>query len=142
MASREYRAKVAFVVSAMFVLVILFLLQGVLAAFGGILVWSVLATIVAMLATSIGLNAEAPWARAITTPMLQIMVVSGAIFALLALFQQRIEIPIGAILGIWALNAPLATPLGSTDVAGAKGTAVLTAMLVGSFMPAILGLFA
>ena len=138
MPSRESRATTTFVVSAVFALVILFIASAALGEFP-LLLWTVLLMIGSLLATAVGLNGGAGWARAITTTMLQILLVTGVISSLLAIIQSRIEIPIGAILAIWALNSPFATPLGEEDVAGGNGTAALAAMLIGSIAPYFFG---
>lgn len=154
MPSREYRATATFLICGVFALMVLFLVQGALPGNPPIrgvvaLVGGVLMTI-AVLATAIGLGRQATWARAITTPMLLALVLSGAIEVVAGLTQHRLQFPLGLILGIWALNAPFRTPL-TTDAdtnpsgadarsgTGIRGGVALGALVLGLFGPYLAG---
>lgn len=108
--TREYRAATAFVIAATFMLVVLVLVLGVNPQ-GQPVRWAValvgpIVLMIALFATAFGLAQRATWAVAAMTPLLYLLVVSGAISFVLALTRSTYEIPIGLILAIWALRAP------------------------------------
>jgi hypothetical protein len=108
--TREYRAAVTLVIAATFVLVVLLLVIGVNPE-GQPVRWAVslvgpIVLMVTLFATAFGLAQRAEWAAAAMTPLLYLLVVSGAISFVLALTRSTFEIPIGLILAIWALRAP------------------------------------
>jgi hypothetical protein len=142
MASREFRATATFLISGGFVLIAVPLYSGVLGrtppVAGVLFVSGLVLAAGAMVVTAVGLRNQARWARAITTPMLELTVLFGALALFNGLTHQRVDIPFGLVLGIWALRAPFRTPLvhGSAgDAAGPIGSVVLAILLAGNVLP-------
>jgi hypothetical protein len=122
--TREYRASAAFLIAAAFMLVILLLVVGSVST-GPPARWVVplVGPVVLMLilfATAVGLAQRATWATVAMTPLLYLLVVSGAISFVLGLLRSTLEVPLGLILAVWALRAPPSTaslPLGRVATA-------------------------
>lgn len=146
--SREYRARIAFTIGGLFGLVVSLLLFGnvlsILSSIPGLLLFvSAFLSVFAMLAEAYGLGARRDWAVAVATPMLVILVIEGVIETLAALTHSTLHIPIGAILGVWALLAPLRTPIdpavGSRPW-GTTGTLVLGALVFTALFPTLVAM--
>lgn len=110
--SREYRASVAFLISGLYTLLVVALLSSSLTQSGAPLqgaltLWGAFAQSMAMLAIAIGVASSRRWATAVTTPLLGLLVVTGVIEVFFALTRSTLEIPVGALLAIWAFRAPL-----------------------------------
>jgi hypothetical protein len=108
--SREYRAAVALSLTAIFTLAILALYGNVMSVFPPVTRAVTLAgpgtgAFVGLL-MAFGLARGATWARSAMTPVLWLVVVSGSVSFVLALMRGSIDIPLGALLAIWALRAP------------------------------------
>jgi hypothetical protein len=142
--SREYRAVVAFTLSALLALTILVLLRGFLGTppiRNLVLLIGPSLSIGASFALAFGLANNRPWASAIVTPMLQLLLLAGLLSFLLTVTHGGIEIPFTAVLAIWALRAPMRAASGSTDSVsgrrhrGAAGLLTTAAMAVSVVWP-------
>jgi hypothetical protein len=141
--SREFRARtVLFIMGAISVLAIA-LYQGMISSVPAIGAVSLAGPVVAAaveLVVAFGLALRLLWASAAMTPVLWILGVSGALTFVLSLATGRLDIPIGAILAIWALRAP---PSSTPDAAPGQPTRtvlapiVVAALLVASAWPLI-----
>ena len=129
--SREYRAMVTFTVAGAFLVVALFLFAGVL-SFAPVALASVALGTVALLMTAYGLSGRQPWAIAVMSPILWLLVILGAIEFVGAFTHNAINIPIGGILALWALRAPTH---GTAGPLGATGTFVIVAIVLSSVLP-------
>lgn len=135
--TREYRASAAFLLGAAFMLVILLLVIGS-ASGGSPAGWVVplVGPIVLMLilfVTAVGLAQQATWAAVVMTPLLYLLVVSGAISFVLAFTRSTFEIPLGLILAIWALRAPPST----TGLRMGRGATAVIAMALAAALWAL-----
>ncbi|MEO5704210.1 MAG: hypothetical protein ABIR64_04355 [Candidatus Limnocylindrales bacterium] len=143
--SREYRAAVAFMIGGGAILVVALLLSGSFLQTtppirGLIALVGVILGVLAMLGTAYGLSSGRRWAVAVATPMLVLLVLAGAIETIFALTRSTIHIPIGALLAIWALRAPLRTPVdgsGAGRAWGAVGALAFGAMLISTAWPVV-----
>jgi hypothetical protein len=74
---------------------------------GIVVLAGVLLGMVAMAAAAFGLATGRRWAVAATTPMLLLLVFAGTFELVWALTHGSITVPIGGVLALWALRAPL-----------------------------------
>jgi hypothetical protein len=135
--SREYRASITFTIGGAFALLALFLFGGAFsltpAVLGVLILASVLLGMVAQFATAYGLAGGRAWAIAVMTPLLWLLVIEGAIQFIQSLLQGSLNIPIGALLAMWALRAPIRhLPVRAW---GGRGTAVFLASIVSAVLP-------
>jgi hypothetical protein len=143
--SREYRATVAFTIGGLFALIVALLLFGnvlqvVPPIRGALVLGGALLGTVAMLAAAYGLASGRGWAIVVATPMLLLLVLAGVIEVVEALTHNTIDIPLGALLAVWALLAPVRTPVDPTQGSrtwGVAGTLVLAAMVVSTAWPIV-----
>lgn len=142
--SREYRASVTFMIGGAVILMVALLVSGsVLQAVppirGVVALAGVLLGIVVMFGTAYGLSQGRGWAAAVATPMLVLLVVAGAIETVVALTRSTINIPIGALLAVWALRAPMRTvgASGGSPAWGAAGLLAFGGMLVSAAWPIV-----
>lgn len=143
--SREYRASVTFMIGGAAILVVLLLVSGsVLQAAppirGVVALAGVLLGIVVMFGTAYGLSQGREWAAAVATPMLVLLVVAGVVETIVALTRSTINIPIGALLALWALRAPMRTrndASGGSPAWGAAGVLAFGGMLVSAAWPIV-----
>ena len=115
--SREYRATAAFLLTGVFLLLAVLLYGRTISSVPTIGVMTLAGPVIGAvveLALAFGLAWRRHWAYAAMTPALWILVLSGVLTFLLSLAGGRLDIPIGAILAIWALRAP---PRGTPDPA-------------------------
>ena len=129
--SREDRATVAFLATGLFLLLVVLLYRGTISSIPVVgamtLVGPVIAATVELL-LAVGLAAGARWARAAMTPVLWIVGLSGVITFLVSLTRGGIDIPIGALVAIWALQAPPRRGLG--EAPGQRAGSVAATILV------------
>ena len=107
--SREYRATVAFLASALFVLLLVLLYGGTVSGvpvIGAVTLAGPVLGAVVELVIAFGLAFGLRWARAAMTPALWILAISGVLSFLVSLTAGRLDLPIGPILAIWALRSP------------------------------------
>jgi hypothetical protein len=130
--TREYRAMVTFGVAATFILVILVVFSGYMGRLPPVasLFLGALFALAVDAIEAYGLYQRRPWARFAMTPMLWIVLVFGLLSSLVALGRSTIEIPIGSILAIWALNARPAKALGRVPASSTEGTLLLIVAFV------------
>jgi hypothetical protein len=130
--TREYRAMVTFVVAAAFIVVVLAVFSGYLSGLppvASLFLGAVFALAVDAI-EAYGLYLRRPWARFAMTPMLWIVLVFGLLSSVVALGRSTIEVPIGSILAIWALNARPAKALGRVPASSTEGTLLLIVAFV------------
>ena len=133
--SREYRATTAFLLTGTFTLLVILLYAATISSVPAIramtLAGPVIGSVVEIV-IAVGLAWRLRWARAAMTPALSILAFSGVVTFLLSLAGGGIDIPLGAILAIWALRAP---PRGAPDPApGQPEGRVLAPILVAVFV--------
>lgn len=135
---------VAFSIGGLFILAVLLLVGGQLSTsppIGGVVAFAgAVLGLTAMLAAALGLAYGRPWAAAVATPMLVLLVIGGAIEFVVAFTRNSINIPIGALLALWALRAPLRTPPDAetgTRPWRFAGAAVVVAMLLSTGWPLV-----
>jgi len=130
--TREYRAMVTFVVAAAFILVVLAVFSGYMSRLPPVasLFLGALFALAVDAIEAYGLYLRRPWARFAMTPMLWIVLVFGLLSSLVALGRSTIEIPIGSILAIWALNARPAKELVRIPRSSTEGTLLLIVAFV------------
>ena len=132
---REYRATAAFLVTGLFVLLVV-LLYGRTASgvpvIGALSLAGPVVSAVALLLIAVGLALGSTWAQAAMKPALWIVVIGGAISFLVGLTAGSIGIPIGIVLGIWALRArPQVSP---NQIAGPSRGGVVAPILVAALL--------
>jgi hypothetical protein len=94
----------------------------------------------AMLGTAFGLARGRGWAVAVMTPLLQLLVLAGAVEVIWSLAHGAIHIPFGALLAIWALQAPIgARGSDGPRTSGWRlaGSAAFGAMLLSAAWPVV-----
>jgi hypothetical protein len=137
--SREYRATVTFTLGGAVTLLALFLVGGQLsttpAVLGAITLGSVLLGMLALFAAAFGLSGGRAWAISVMTAMLWLLVIEGVIEFVLALIHSALNIPIGALLALWALRAPIR----ALAVApwGGRAITVFAALVLSPVLPLI-----
>jgi len=139
-ATREYRALVTFAVAAVFVTLVVVVVDGNMerSATPMSVLWAGLLGIANNVVAAWGLAAGRPWARYAMTPILWIYVGAGVLTVLVALSRGSVNIPIGAILAAWALYAKPSEALGPippSSAAGAVLVAVTFVLSLGQFVP-------
>lgn len=133
--SRQYRATTALLVTGVFTLFAILLYRGTISSVPAIAAASLAGPLIAAvveLVVAFGLAWRLPWANPAMTPVLWILGLSGALTFLASLAGGRLDIPIGAILAIWALRAPPSSvphPPG-----GQSARTVLAPVLVGGLV--------
>ena len=141
--SREYRATAALLVTGVFTLVAVLLYRDTISSvpvirdvtLGGYVIGAVVELVIAF-----GLAWRLQWGHAAMTPALWILGLSGVLTFLASVAGGRLDIPIGAILAIWALRAPpRATPDPATDQrwGGLLAAILVTALVVVAAWPMI-----
>lgn len=143
--SREYRASVTFMIGGAAILVVLLLLSGSLLQAappirGVFALVGVLLGIVVMFGTAYGLSNGRGWAVAVATPILLLVVVAGVVETIVALTHSTINIPIGALLALWALRAPIRTQAdssGGSPAWGLAGALAFGGMLLSAGWPVV-----
>jgi hypothetical protein len=133
--SREYRATTAFLVTGTFTLLVILLYARTISSVPAIramtLAGPVIGSVVEIVIAG-GLASRLRWANAAMTPVLWILFLGGVLTFLISLGRGSLDVPIGAILAIWALRAPLrAAP---DPAAGQPLSGVLAAILVAALV--------
>jgi hypothetical protein len=133
--SREYRATTVLVLAGVFTLFVVLAYRGTISSVPAIgfvtLVGPVVGAIVELV-IAFGLAWHVRWAHVAMTPALWILALSGVLSFLASLGGGRLDIPIGAVLMLWALRAPAS---GTPDPApGQSARPVLAPILVGSLL--------
>lgn len=135
--TREYRTVVAFVVSAVFIVV-------GLVSFGGSnglgtrsSLFGPLLALVAYVVEANGLSRRRPWARYAMTPMLAITVVVASLAVLIAFGNGTWLIPIAGILALWAFTARPSESLGAIPSSSAEGALLVVGTALASIAPLI-----
>lgn len=126
--SREYRASVTFTIASGAILIGLLLVSGAVLQTappirGVLAIAGVLLGLVVMFGTVYGLAHGRGWAVGVATPMLLLLLVAGVIETVVALTRSSINIPIGSLLALWALRAPIRTRAGQSGGSPAWGPA-------------------
>jgi hypothetical protein len=133
--TREYRAKWAFAIAAIFVFVALFLAGG---GFGfgasplGLLLGPILGAVIHAVAAA-GLESRASGARYAMSPLLWILVVTGLISVAVALLRSTLLFPVGAILAWWSLRVPPDPNLGPVPLGSGVGTLLIAGSIISAF---------
>jgi len=143
--SREYRASVAFTIGGAAILFVVLLVSGSILnpsppIRGVVLLAGVILGVAALLGTAYGLSRGSGWAVAAATPMLWVLVVAGITETVVAATHSTINIPIGALLAVWALRAPVrsGSEAGrSSPALGVAGALALGAMLLSAGWPLV-----
>ena len=133
--SREYRATAALLVTGVFTLLLILLYARTISSVPAIgvitLAGPVIGSVVEIVIAG-GLAWRLRWAHAAMTPVLWVLFLGGVLTFLVSLVRGSLDIPIGAILAIWALRAP---PRGTPDpAAGQPLGGVLAAILVAALV--------
>ena len=113
--SREYRTTAAFLVTGVFTLVLVLLYRNTISSVPTIGVMTLAGPLIGAvveLVIAFGLGWRLRWAAAAMSPALWIVALGGVLTFLVSLTAGSLDIPIGAILAIWALRAP---PRGTPD---------------------------
>ena len=137
---RDLRAARVFVVVALYLAVVTLLvfafatprppIVGPVALIGPAL------SVITLLIAAAGLAWGRAWAYRAMTPLLVLLVVAGLISVALALLRLSLEIPLGAVLALWALRAPI--PAGASPVSGqARGPVLVAALAVAALAVAV-----
>jgi hypothetical protein len=135
--SREYRATAAFLVTGVFTLVVVLLYRNTISSVPTIGVVTLAGPVIGAvveLVIAFGLAWRVHWASAAMSPALWIVALGGLLTFLVSLAAGSLDIPIGAILAIWALRAP---PRGMPELAPAPGKSaerVLAPILVAALV--------
>jgi hypothetical protein len=133
--SREYRATAALLVTGIFTLLVILLYARTISSVPAIGVITLAGYVIGALVELViafGLAWRLQWASAAMTPALWILGLSGVLTFVVSLAGGGVDIPIGAILAIWALRAP---PRGTPDpAAGQSLGGALTAILVAALV--------
>jgi hypothetical protein len=135
--SREARAAIAFTAGGLFSLVIWLIVaaSGMVPATYGPLFLLGLATPAASLLAGYGIGRRIGWALGAMTPLLVLLIVTGAIETIAALGASRINIPLGLILGVWALDGTPERPAYPADV---RSASLVVVFLVAFALPVVL----
>jgi hypothetical protein len=107
--SREYRATAALLVTGVFTLVVVLIYRNTISsvpAIGLVTLAGPVIGAVVELVIALGLGWRLAWAAAAMSPALWVVALGGVLTFLVSLTAGTLEIPIGAILVIWALRAP------------------------------------
>lgn len=107
--SRESRATTALLFTGLFTLLIVPLYWRTISPVPAVALITLAGPVIGAsveLVAAVGLAWRSAWASTAMTPVLQILALSGVVTFLASLVGGGINIPIGAILAIWALRAP------------------------------------
>jgi hypothetical protein len=136
--SRQSRATTALFITGAFTIFAILLYSGTISsvpAIGAVTLAGPVIGAVVELVVAFGLASRLQWANAAMTPVLWILGLSGVLTFLVSLGTGRLDIPIGAILVIWALRAP---PSSTPDPAPGRSTrTALAPILVGALLFAV-----
>ena len=114
--SRQSRAATALFIAGAFTVFAILVYRGTISsvpAIGTITVAGPVIAAVVELVVAFGLASRRRWANVAMTPVLWILALSGVLTFLASLLGGRLDIPIGAILMIWALRAPVSSTVES-----------------------------
>lgn len=135
--SRHSRATTALLIIGAFTVFAILVSRGTISsvpAIGAITLAGPVIGAVVELVVAFGLVSGRRWANAAMTPVLWILALSGVLTFLASLLGGRLDIPIGAILAIWALRAPVSS---TSDPAPGQSTwSGLAPILVGALLVA------
>ena len=135
--SREYRATLAFLVGGLFTLLAVLLYVRTISSVPAIGVTTIAGPVIGSvveLVIAFGLAWRLRWASAAMTPALWILALGGLLTFLVSLAGGGIDIPIGAILAIWALRAPPRATPAPAPAPGQSAGGVLVPILVAALV--------
>lgn len=140
--SAEYRATATLLVGGLFSLLALLFVGDIRSATlpirAVLLVGGAVLGAVAMLATAYGIADRRRWAVAVMVPMLLILIAAGVVEVVWGLTRSTLTLPFAAILGIWALQAPIRSKFEPGPGAGPWGIAgvlAVGALVIGASAP-------
>jgi hypothetical protein len=141
--SREYRATAALLVTGIFMLLVILLYARTISSVPAIGVITLAGYVIGAfveLVIAFGLAWRLQWASAAMTPALWILGISGVLTFILSIAGGGVDIPIGAILAIWALRAPsrgTPDPAAGQPLGGALSAILVVALVVVAAWPLI-----
>jgi hypothetical protein len=143
--SRQYRASAVFLTGGLLTIVIALVLSQSLLQIappirGAVALLGTLPGAIAMVVAAFGIAWGRPWAIAIATPMLVVILVAAVVDFAIAFSHSTINLPITALLAVWALRAPLRVSAGATTVSrsgGFTGALVFVALLLSTGWPVL-----